>query len=88
MVLAGHKLWILFVFAMAPRPQQQSVQPEQLGAQRSGQSATEGVVAGPGDTLRGGRCGAQCGLFCFQLALQTHGTSHTQRFVAISFWLY
>lgn len=69
------------MFPMASRPQQQSVQPDQLGAQRGGQSAPKGVVAGPGDG--GERCGSLWGLFCFQLALQTQSRSHTQRFAAV-----
>lgn len=70
--------------AMASRPQQQSVQsvqPDQLGAQRGGQSAPEGVVAGPGDG--GERCGSLRGLFCLQLALQTGRESHRD---LVLFW--
>ena len=71
-VLAGHQLRVRPVSAMASRPQQQQpVQSDQLSAQRSGQSATKGVVAAPGDALRAPRCGARRGLLCLQLALQT-----------------
>lgn len=51
-VLAWERLWIQLALAMAPRPQQQPVQFDNLTAQWSGQSTANRLVAGVRESLR------------------------------------